>query len=253
MLALITATRNSMATLPSMLESLAEVTGEVKSVFVDGGSTDGTLAHLASYASNQRSAVVLEQDGTGLYEALNQGTKHALLDAGVTHVGLLHSDDKLLVDNYNDYWSYIRQHAADVYYADIEYHDPAGRVVRQWESGRFSRFGLNTGWMPPHTSVIVSRQTCIDVGDYDPAFGTAADYHWLVRVLLNANRQVEYFPECVLSMRTGGASNVSLRARLRANRQDGRVWRERSLVQAAAVRVLKPLRKLGQFVPGRRT
>ena len=66
MLGLITATRNSMSTLPSALESVQGVHGRVKLFFVDGGSTDGTHEYLETYVGTAWNAVLLAQEGTGL-------------------------------------------------------------------------------------------------------------------------------------------------------------------------------------------
>lgn len=248
MLALITATRNSMATLPAMLESASDVLGNTKSVFVDGESTDGTAEFLEEYTAARPLATLLRQDGHGLYAALNQGVSYAMNDPDVSHIGMLHSDDRMAGGSYLEYLSVIESSSADVFYADIEYHDQSGNVVRKWRSGDFSRFKLNTGWMPPHTSVVVSRDIYKEVGLYDPTFGTSADYEWLVRVLDNPDRKTHYFPGCIVSMLVGGASNATLRARLLANRQDGRVWRSRSRVRGIAIRILKPMRKIGQYL-----
>ena len=95
MLALITATYNSMSTLPGTLASIENTRGQVKSVFVDGKSTDGTFEYLASYVDRTTNAVLLAQEVSGLYPALNQGVLAAINDPEVTHIGMLHSDDKL--------------------------------------------------------------------------------------------------------------------------------------------------------------
>jgi len=72
-------------------------------------------------------------------------------------------------------------------------------------------FKLKTGWMPPHTSVVVATRIYRDFGVYDPAFGTAADYEWIVRVL-SSQRPLAFptFPQQTLSMLVGGASGATL-------------------------------------------
>ena len=117
---------------------------------------------------------------------------------------------------------------SQVFYSGIEFHDGSGSRVRVWESGEFSRFKLNTGWMPPHTSVIVAKEVYQKLGLYNPDFGTAADYEWVVRVFSKFGEGSRYFPERTLSMLVGGASSSSLKARLRANAMDGRVWADKS-------------------------
>jgi glycosyltransferase len=86
-----------------------------------------------------------------------------------------------------------------------------------------------------------------DFGVYDPAFGSAADYEWIVRVLSSNDASVSYYPQRTLSMLVGGASGATLAARLRANAMDGKVWADRSLTEVWRIRLSKPLRKVLQF------
>lgn len=248
MLALVTATRNSMQTLPDTLASIEPFRSVVKQFVIDGASTDGTEEHLRSLADTSQNMVVMAQEGTGLYPALNQGVIAALEDPDVTYIGMLHSDDRLIIENFSALLSDIQAAQADVYYSDIQYHNISNEVVRVWQSGRYSRIKLNTGWMPPHTSMIVAKNVYYDVGLYSTEFGTAADYEWIVRVLTKYGDQSRYFPASTLSMLVGGASDSSVRARLRANAMDGKVWAGKSLLQSIVVRICKPVRKLGQFL-----
>lgn len=248
MLALITATRNSIETLPDTLTSIVDIRHRVKSFFVDGGSTDGTVECLQSYIEATTGAVLFSQDGLGLYQALNQGIQEALNDPDVTHIGMLHSDDQLIPASFDKYLTVIENEPAAVFYSGIEFRDHSGAVVRVWRSSEFSRFKLNTGWMPPHTSIVVAKDVYRDLGLYDPNFGTAADYEWVVRVFSERGNKVRFFPELTVSMLVGGASSASMRSRLRANSMDGKVWAGRSWLRSMMVRICKPMRKLGQFI-----
>ena len=248
MLALITATHNSTSTLSDMLASIENIRDQVKSVFVDGGSTDGTLEYLASYVERTTNTVLLAQEGKGLYPALNQGIQAAIDDPEVTHIGMLHSDDKLITASFEKYLAIIESNPAEVFYSDIEFHSPSGKNVRRWNAGEFSRFKLNTGWMPPHTSMIVAKNVYQRHGLYDPNYGTAADYEWIVRVMSELGDDSSYFPERTVTMLVGGASSVSLAARLRANAMDAKVWAGRSWLRSVLIRLFKPMRKLGQFI-----
>lgn len=247
MLALITATWNSISTLPTTLESAESLFGKVKFFFVDGDSRDGTQEFVRHFIVENNSGTLLEQDGSGLYQALNQGISVAVQDEQITHIGMLHSDDRLLPQAYDRYVAMIGNDPSDVFYSDIQFHDRSDSVVREWQAGDYSRTKLMTGWMPPHTSIVVRKSVYEDIGLYDPEFGTAADYEWIVRVLLSKGDRVRYFPERTLSMLVGGASSASIMARLRANAMDGKVWTRRSKFQAIVVRVCKPIRKIGQY------
>ena len=247
MLGLVTATLNSMGTLPGVLENVECVHGRVKQFFVDGGSSDGTLNCIQSYVDERTDAVLLSQHDSGLYQALNQGIQAAIQDPEVTHIGMLHSDDHFISSAFERYLSVVEAEPSKVFYSGIEFHDTSGGRVRVWESEEFSRFKLATGWMPPHTSIVVAKSVYQEIGLYNPDFGTAADYEWVVRVFSKFGEDSRYFPERTLSMLVGGASSSSLKARLRANAMDGRVWADKSRLQSMLVRVCKPMRKIGQF------
>jgi glycosyltransferase involved in cell wall biosynthesis len=247
MLALITATKNSMRTIRDALESSAPFRHKIRHYLIDAASSDGTREYLASFVTTTGNSVLLSQTGTGLYPALNQAVTAALADSEVTHIGFLHSDDRFISTQFDEYLSHINSSPCDFFYSDIEYHDKHDRRVRVWNAGRFSILKLKTGWMPPHTSVVVAKRMYRDFGVYNPAFGTAADYEWIVRVLSSNNASVSYYRQRTLSMLVGGASGATLAARLRANAMDGRAWADGSLAQSSLIRVTKPLRKLFQF------
>jgi glycosyltransferase len=223
MLALITATKNSMRTVRDALESAAPFRHKIKHYLIDAASSDGTREYLASFVTI----------GNSVPE--------------ITHISFLHSDDRFISTQFEQYLCHINSSQCDFFYSDIEYHDKHDRCFRVWNAGRFSMFKLKTGWMPPHTSVVVPKRIYRDFGIYDPAFGTAADYEWIVRVLSSNNASVSYYPQRTLSMLAGGASGATLAARLRANAMDGKAWAGGSLAQSSLIRVSKPLRKVLQF------
>lgn len=236
-----------MRTISSALESAAPFRHKIKHFLIDAASSDGTREYLESYVTTTANAVLLSQTGTGLYPALNQAVQVAVADPEVTHIGFLHSDDRLIRGQFDEYLSYIDSSQCDFLYSDIEYHDGNGRCVRIWHSGKFSMFKLKTGWMPPHTSVVVTKRIYLDFGFYNPAFGTAADYEWTIRILSSTSASISYFPKRTLSMLVGGASGGTVAARIRANAMDGKAWSESSLVQSWLVRLFKPMRKVFQF------
>jgi glycosyltransferase involved in cell wall biosynthesis len=84
---IVTCTWNSAATLPDTLASLrAQTCRDVEHIFVDGGSTDGTLALLAAFPGTQR---ILQDVRGGISHAMNRGVDAASGNI-VAH---LHADD----------------------------------------------------------------------------------------------------------------------------------------------------------------
>ena len=114
MLALITATLNSRASLESAISSLGPVIDEVKHIVIDGGSTDRTMEILDEYRQRRSNVHVLQQKEKGLYQALNEALEWTIADDKVSHVGFLHSDDRLLEAAYRGYLSAILALDADL-------------------------------------------------------------------------------------------------------------------------------------------
>lgn len=84
---IVTCTWNSAATLADTLASVASQTcGDVEHIFVDGGSTDGTLDMIDAYQGNKR---VLRDVKGGISRAMNEGIRHA----NGEYIAHLHSDD----------------------------------------------------------------------------------------------------------------------------------------------------------------
>jgi glycosyltransferase len=86
-----------------------------------------------------------------------------------------------------------------------------------------------------------------ELGLYREDLGTAADYELMLRFLLKHGVRAAYIPDVLVHMRSGGASNVSWRARLAANRMDRRAWRVNGLRPYPWTSLAKPLRKVGQW------
>ena len=122
-------------------------------------------------------------------------------------------------------------------------------VVRYWQAGEFTPGSFYRGWMPPHPTFFVRREVYERYGSFRLDLGSAADYELMLRLLLRERLPAAYIPRVLVAMRTGGASNASLAARLRANRMDRRAWEVNGLTPRPWTIPLKPLRKLSQWLP----
>jgi glycosyltransferase len=77
--------------------------------------------------------------------------------------------------------------------------------------------------------------------------GSAADYEFMLRVLLRHGVRSVYIPEVLVSMRVGGVSNASVKNRVRANRMDRLAWKVNGLRPYPWTLWCKPLRKATQW------
>lgn len=247
-LTIVTVAYNAEATIAEAVASVVEQkrTGyELEYIVVDGASSDGTLAALAPF-SDRIDRLISEPDH-GLYDAMNKGLASATGD----FIGFLNADDTYAHSAVlSTVASRLLQTGAEALYADLDYvaADGTGRVVRRWRSGTFNRRNFWWGWMPPHPTFFLSKGRYDSHGGYALDFHSAADYELMLRMLCKQHVRAEYVPEVIVNMRIGGVSNASWRNRLHANREDRRAWRMNGLRPMPWTLVMKPLRKLGQWI-----
>lgn len=244
-ISIITAVYNNCETISAALDSaLGQADADIELVVIDGGSTDGTLEILRSYAD--RLDVLVSEPDQGIYDALNKGIRRASGDV----VGFLHSDD-LLADT--GVLSRIAAAFADpevgALYGDLLYvsKDDPDQVVRYWRAGIFSTHRLRWGWMPPHPTLYVRRNMYEQLGLFDTSFRIAADYDFILRLLGREGIEVRYIPEVLVKMRVGGASNRSLHNIVRKSSEDLRALRRNGVGGIGAL-MWKNLSKLPQFL-----
>jgi GT2 family glycosyltransferase len=233
----ITAVYNREATVAQAVASVAAQShDDVEHLIVDGASTDGTLAEVRR-VGHAKMRVISEPDG-GIYDALNKGILNATGDV----VGLMHSDDFFAHDRVLEkvaqaFHSGPDAAPVDAVYGDLDYvsgQDP-GRIVRKWRSGAFSPALLSRGWMPPHPTLFVRREAMLRLGLYDTDYRIAADYEAVLRWFGKGGLRLDYVPEVLVKMRTGGASNRSLQQLLRKSREDYRALRKNEIGGLGAV------------------
>jgi hypothetical protein len=101
--------------------------------------------------------------------------------------------------------------------------------------------------MPPHPAFFI-RKSCYDqFGYFHTDFKTSADYELMLRMIHVKGVVPAYLPEVLVKMRVGGQSNVSLKNRIEANREDRRAWLMNGIKPGAFTLIRKPLSKLSQF------
>jgi glycosyltransferase len=244
-ISIVTACYNSAATIRDTLASVANQDyPDIEHIIIDGASSDNTLSIVNNFPHVKQ--LVSECD-KGIYDAMNKGIALASGDV----IGILNSDDIYTNERViSKVMSEFNTSNTDVVYADLQYvkFDDTSKVTRTWHSGRFSRIKFYYGWMPPHPTFFVTKKVYENVGNFNTSLRSAADYEFMLRVLLKNNFRVSYIPEVLVRMRTGGASNASLKHRLRANREDREAWRMNNLQPYFFTIPFKPLRKLLQFI-----
>ena len=270
---LITVSYNSARTISDTLVSVQKQTyKDIEYIVVDGNSSDGTVEIVKQFVdAKQDSAKDALQDSAkdalqdsakdvsqgvvtkflcekdnGIYDAMNKGLALATGDI----IGVLNSDDFYCSnDVIENVVRAFEAHETDCLYGDLNYVDPVdtSKIVRKWRSGSFRKENFLKGWMPPHPTFFV-RKTCYDkFGKFDTQFKSAADYELMLRFLFKESCSAVHLPKVMIHMRAGGVSNVSLKNRIRANREDRLAWKINGLKPKWFTLLRKPLSKLIQY------
>lgn len=241
-LTVLTACLNNASTIGRCFASRRKFLPDARHLIQDGGSTDGSLETIRAAVDDQ--TTLLSVEDSGLYDALNKLVESAESD----WLLFLHADDELVYSNVLTDIERADEAGADAVAYGVAYSDVDGRVYRSWRLNGYRRSSFRRGYMLPHTGLVMRRELFERFGMFRKDLGSAADYEWILRVFYKGEIQPLVMPGKVLThMRSGGLSNVSLSARLAANRFDSLAWRVNELTPPPLLRVVKPLRKLGQF------
>lgn len=243
---IITPSFNSERTIRDTLRSInLQTYGDIESLVIDGSSKDGTV-DIVTNEFSARSVVFSEPD-KGIYDAMNKGISRCSGEI----IGVLNSDDYYADETViSAVVEIFQQTDVEGVYGDLLYVDGTNtdKVIRKWVSGAYVPGSFRYGWMPPHPTFFVRRETYAKWGNFDLRFKSAADYELMLRFIHKNGMKLGYLRQNLVKMRVGGVSNASWKNRLAANKEDMMAWKVNGLKPMALTRLLKPLRKLDQFL-----
>ncbi len=245
LVSIITVTYNSEKTIRDTLACVAaQDYPHIEHIIVDGLSKDKTLDIVRDFP--HVSMVISEKD-MGIYDAMNKG----IMAATGEIMGCLNSDD--FYESASVITRVVAQMMSDksnALYGDLVYVRPdrTTKITRTWIAGKFKPAKFLFGWMPPHPTFFVRREVYQQFGLFNTTLRSAADYELMLRFLYKARISVSYLPQILVRMRAGGMSNATFRNRINANREDRQAWRVNGLHPYFYTTLLKPLRKLIQYV-----
>ncbi|MBL4709593.1 MAG: glycosyltransferase [Flavobacteriales bacterium] len=243
---LITVCYNSSTTIEDTIKSvLAQSYSDIEYLIIDGDSKDDTLKIVEKY--QDKISVVISEKDKGIYDAINKGINLSTGDI----VGILNADDFYIDEAViTDVVEKMNEKEVDSLYSDLYYVDAinTNKIIRNWKSGEYNRKNFLLGWMPPHPTFFVKRAVYKKYGVFNLTLKSAADYELMLRFLYKNEITSCYLPRPLVRMRVGGVSNASLKNRIKANMEDRRAWKLNELKPNLFTLILKPLRKLKQFL-----
>ena len=242
---IITVVRNRADTIADAIESVAgQRHGGVSHIVIDGASTDGTLAVVERY--RERLSLVVSEPDRGIYDAMNKGLRAASADV----VGFLNADD-VYADGgvLGEVAECFEDPSVEAVYGDLVYVSAAdpSRVVRYWKSGEYRPGLFRTGWMPAHPTFFARRRVYERYGGFDLSYRLQSDFDLTMRLMEVHRIRCRYLPRVLTRMRTGGATNSSVRNVIRGNLEAYRACRKHAPGVTPLFLVRKVLSRVPQF------
>jgi glycosyltransferase involved in cell wall biosynthesis len=243
-LSLVTIVYNAQDTIRQCIQSVINQNyPDLEYIIIDGGSTDGTLQIIKEYSGHIQ--VLISEPDRGIYDAMNKGVTLATGEI----VGMLNADDHFAGDDVlRSVAGAFEQEDIDALYGDLDIIDQSGRVVRKWRSGQYNRNSFKLGFMPPHPTFYCRRGLFSQFGLYSLDHGSAADYELMLRFMYRHQVRSYHLKNIMVNMRAGGVSNKNLMNRIKAWQFDLLAMRQNKIPFPILPLVLKPLRKIVQFL-----
>lgn len=221
---------------------LSQTYSNIEYILIDGGSSDGSLEIINSYAS--KIDHVISEPDNGIYNAINKGLK--LSTGGV--IGLLHAGDLFYDDNVlTNIQNSFKDHESDLIYGhSLVYRKLRDKLVRKNISPPYNENLMKRGWFPSHQSIYFKASVFDRCGLYNEKFKIAGDYEFLLRVLHVFKLKATMVDIFVVKFHLGGASSRSLISIIKSNYECYRAWRMNKLSLPFYSLPLKVFRKIWQ-------
>ena len=211
----ITVVYNSVNTVEDALKSVAEQTHpDIEHIVIDGASDDGTVDVVNQYSSSITHFI--SEPDKGIYDAMNKGLNLASGDV----IGFLNSDDVYANPSVlSDIVALHQDESLDACYANLVYVDDLSdsKIKRAWRSREYEPGLCFKGWMPAHPTLYIKRAMIEKVGSFDITLGNQADLEFCARAFEVHNMSSHYCRDNWVIMRTGGASQASLKSMVVSN------------------------------------
>lgn len=215
-ISLITVSFNSAKTIEDTIKSVAaQRHREVEYIIIDGKSRDSTMEIVSRYP--EVVTISISESDTGLYNAMNKGLQMATGDI----VGFINSDDVLADENVLlDVAKCYEDETTELCYADLVYVTSDNRrVVRYFQSRKFTPGQFLNGVCPPHPTFYIKRSNLLKCGYFREDLRVAADFDFMLRYLELNNLKSKYVPRVWVRMRVGGESGQGITGILQQNKE----------------------------------
>lgn len=212
---IITVCFNSEATIEDTIRSvISQDYKKIEYIIIDGKSSDDTMKIVNEYRDIIN--IVISEIDAGIYDAINKGIAVSSGD----YIVLLNSNDVFYsnstISNIVDFHQRLN---CPVSIADVIFKDTDGQLVRFYSAKFWKPFHLRFGFMPPHQAIVIRKDIFYLYGSYSLNYKIAADYEYLVRLMLRNRIAYKYSPEIRTVMSMGGVSSHGVSSYIKISRE----------------------------------
>lgn len=224
-LSVITVTLNAEKMILKTLENIKEIKdlygNEIEYLVIDGKSSDRTLEFLDKYYNDKVIDYYVSEKDNGIFDAMNKGIR---MSSG-EYILILGAGDVFIPSKMEKVFNNINAYNPDIIYGDnVMVNLSTKKISRLYYSGKFNTLKIKIfGWLPPHTSIIASKQLMREFNYFDEKYSIAADIklNWQMFI---SSRKIIYLNEILSIFPIGGkSSNI-----IEANKQCYKIAKELS-------------------------
>tara|TARA_B100000787_G_scaffold163633_1_gene145482 strand:+ start:585 stop:1331 length:747 start_codon:yes stop_codon:yes gene_type:complete len=206
---IITVCYNAEKTIENTIHSvLSQSYNEIEYIIIDGNSKDSTMKIVNRY--KDKIAKIISENDKGIYDAMNKGINIASGEI----IGILNADDVYVDNNVVEKKMLIlnKDKKINGCYSNLTYvSKDNNKTIRNWVSEKIPLEKIKLGWTIPHPTLFLRKKVYETYGLYNTNFGNAADYEFILKIILSKKIYLEYLDIYSVKMLIGGASNKSIK------------------------------------------
>ena len=247
---IITTTYNREQTLDCTIQSVYNQSYKnIEYIIIDGASTDNSLEVIKNNELQFKGRLKwISEPDKGLYDALNKGIQLATGDI----IGILHSDVFFKKDNIVEQIVSVfkEDKTCDALYGDVHYvkSENLNKCIRYYSSKIFRPQLMRLGFIPAHPTFYMRKECYRHFGGYKTNYKIAADFEFLLRVILNGRIKTKYLPLDMVTMRTQGLSTSGWKSHWIIMNEHLRACRENNVYTNILLLSLRYLYKILEII-----